>query len=59
MAVGKRQETKPRLIDRQKRVVLPAEVLQALDVGAGDHVAFDVEGGQVGVRRVRWVFDTR
>lgn len=57
--MGKRQETKPRLIDRQKRVVLPAEVLQALEVTAGDHVAFDVEGGQVCVRRVRWVFDAR
>ncbi|MHB8634133.1 MAG: AbrB/MazE/SpoVT family DNA-binding domain-containing protein [Thermoplasmatota archaeon] len=43
----------PRLVDRYLRVVLPKEVVAALKVGPGDHVAFVVEGNRVEVRKVR------
>lgn len=53
------QEPKPRLIDRQNRVALPQDVLKALDVQSGDHVAFDVDGDRVSIHKVRWVIDKK
>lgn len=53
------QEPKPRLIDRQNRVALPPEVLKALGVQSGDHVAFDIEGERVTIHKVRWVIDKK
>jgi bifunctional DNA-binding transcriptional regulator/antitoxin component of YhaV-PrlF toxin-antitoxin module len=49
--------TKPRLIDSQNRVTLPGEVLEALGVGIGDYVAFDIKNGIVSLHRVRWALD--
>jgi hypothetical protein len=53
------QEPKPRLIDRQNRVALPPDVLKALSVSSGDHVAFDIEGDRVAIHKVRWVIDKK
>jgi bifunctional DNA-binding transcriptional regulator/antitoxin component of YhaV-PrlF toxin-antitoxin module len=50
---------KPRLIDRQNRVALPAEAMQALGVKAGDHVAFEVHGSEVRIHRVKWTLDKK
>ena len=47
-------ESKPRIVDRQKRVAFPAEVLKALKVESGDYVTFTVSGSDVTVNRVRW-----
>ena len=51
------QEPEPRRIDNQHRIHLPAEILNALDVKAGDYVAFRVEGKEreVAMFKVRWV----
>ncbi len=46
--------TKPRLIDGQNRVALPREVLDALGVERGDHVAFEVSGNRVRLLRATW-----
>ncbi len=48
-------QIRPRLIDPQKRVILPAEVLDALNLEAGDYVGFEVSDGEVRLRKVEWV----
>lgn len=50
---------KPRLIDRQNRVALPAEVMKALGVKSGDYLAFDVDGAHVTVHKVKWSIERR
>lgn len=45
---------RPRLIDQQKRVALPPEVLRALDVGSGDYVLFRLKGREVHVLKAKW-----
>lgn len=57
MARAESWESKPRLIDGQKRVALPAEVLAALRVDAGDYLTFTVAGSSVTLSRVRWTKD--
>ena len=47
-------ESKPRVIDRQKRVALPSQVLDALGVESGDYLTFTVNGANVSLHRVRW-----
>ena len=47
-------ETKPRLIDQQSRVALPAEVLKALSVKRGDYVVFRVDKNEVKILRTKW-----
>lgn len=49
---------KPRMIDQQKRVALPAEVLAALGLDAGDYVVFEVDGNRVSVHKVKWTVDS-
>lgn len=44
----------PRPIDRSHRVVLPPEVMDKLDVEAGDHVAFVIDADGVHLRKVEW-----
>ena len=53
------EEPKPRLIDRQNRVALPPDVLKALDVKAGDHVAFEVNGKVVNIHKVKWTIEKK
>lgn len=53
------QEPKPRLIDRQKRVALPPDVIKALGVQSGDHVAFEIDGERVTIHKVRWVIEKK
>lgn len=53
----KTAEPRPRLIDRQNRVALPPEIMDALSVETGDYVAFEVEDGKVRLYKVRWVPD--
>lgn len=48
-------DRRPRVLDPQNRVVLPPDVVKALGLRVGDFVTFDVEGGEVRIRRVRWV----
>lgn len=55
--MAKPTEPKPRAIDPQNRVVLPREVLRALDVRSGDFVTFEINGADVRIVRVRWVRD--
>ncbi|MCA1812060.1 MAG: AbrB/MazE/SpoVT family DNA-binding domain-containing protein [Halobacteriales archaeon] len=43
----------PRLVDQHMRVVLPKNVAAALHVRQGDHVAFQVDGDEVRLRKVR------
>lgn len=43
----------PRLVDQHFRVVLPKEVVEALCLRRGSHVAFTVDKGVVGMRKVR------
>lgn len=50
---------KPRIIDRQNRVALPADVMAVLGVKSGDYIAFDVDGNEVRLHRVRWALDKR
>lgn len=54
--MARRGETKlqPRLVDQHKRVVLPKEVLEALSLDSGDHVAFAIDGKRVEIRKVNW-----
>ena len=52
-------EPKPRLIDRQNRVALPTEVMKALEVKAGDYVAFHVEDAIVRLHKVRWSIERK
>lgn len=49
------QGPKPRLIDDQKRVILPNEVLKALSAKEGDYVAFTIDENGVHLNRVEWV----
>lgn len=56
---SKRSGAKPRAIDAQMRVILPPEVLQALDLEAGDFVGFELDGSDVRLRKVRWAPDRR
>lgn len=55
----KSSEPKPRSIDPQNRVVLPPEVMRALNVDAGDYVTFEVSGHEVRLIKVRWVPDRK
>ena len=57
--MAKSPEPKPRSIDPQNRVVLPPEVLRALGVNTGDYVTFEVNGSDVRLLKVRWVFDKK
>ena len=50
-------DRRPRVLDAQKRIVLPPDVLEALGLRVGDFVTFDVDGSDVRLRRVRWVED--
>lgn len=50
---------KPRLIDGQNRVALPAEVMAALNVKSGDYIAFEVAGSEIKLHRVRWALDRK
>lgn len=59
MAAKTPPESKPRSIDPQNRVVLPQEVLRALEVSTGDYVTFEINGGDVRIHKVRWVRDRR
>lgn len=54
--MARRGESKlqPRLVDQHKRVVLPKEVLDILDLESGDHVAFAIEGKRVEILKVNW-----
>lgn len=47
-------EPDPRLVDQHKRVVLPDDVMERLDLETGDYVAFEEEGGKVWLRKVTW-----
>lgn len=47
----------PRLVDARHRVSVPRAVLRALEVQAGDYVAFEVEmDGQVRLRKLSLTF---
>lgn len=50
-----KNQIRPRLIDPQRRVILPPEVMEALHVDIGDHVAFSIEDGMVRLHRVEFV----
>lgn len=50
-------DPKPRLIDAQNGVALPSDVLDALGVESGDHVAFELESGRVTLHKVRWTVE--
>jgi len=52
-------ESKPRLVDQQNRVSLPPEVLEALQVKAGELVAFSVDGKNVRLHKVLWRVDRK
>lgn len=57
MAKGQTPKQKPRLVDQQNRVALPQEVLDHLQVGAGDFVIFTIDGKNVCVHKAKWVVD--
>lgn len=43
----------PRKVDPNSRVVLPPEVLKALDVKVGDYIGYEVHEGRVVMHKVR------
>ena len=49
-----RSESKPRAVDDQFRVVVPAEVREALGLDRGSYVVFEVEGREVRLVKVSW-----
>lgn len=55
--MAKSHDDRPRVIDHQKRVVLPNKVLRTLGVDPGDFVAFEIQDGEVKLRRVRWLVE--
>lgn len=48
----------PCLVDRARRVVIPAKVAAFLKVGPEDHVAFVVQDGEVHMKKVRWELES-
>lgn len=51
------QGINPRLVDQHMRVVLPKNVVDALHLRQGDHVAFVVDGHEVTLRKVKLSLD--
>lgn len=47
-------DPEPRLVDQHKRVVLPNDVMERLDLERGDYIAFEEEKGKVWLRKVTW-----
>ena len=55
MASKSRPQREPRKIDPQGRVHLPPDIMEALKVGPGEYVSFELEGNAVCLYKVEWV----
>ena len=46
--------TNPSKVDDQGRTIIPKEVREALGLGDGGHIVYEVEGKKATIRKVKW-----